>query len=1168
MPRFAMSLGLAWFLAASFSARDAACADANVANPSSATVVSLDGNDWLLATDPKNAGRNESWFRGPRPEAKQTKVPWIIQDAFPGYHGLAWYWRQFTAPTNPWTEGRFVLRFGAVDYKADVWLNDVYLGSHEGGESEFSFDVTKALKPGQPNRLAVRVLNPTHDAIDGIKLNETAHRNKVMPYSAGSAWNLGGITESVEILVVPVARVSDVFARPDWKTGVIRIQATVCNAASRNVEGQLEFSVAPAARGETLAVTRLARALPPGESVIETQIAVPNHRLWQLNEPNLYRVTSRVVTDRPQGVNEHSLRCGFRDFRFENGAFRLNGKRIYLRGSHTGNCTPVGLEQPHDPDVLRRDLINAKMMRLNMVRFISGVPKRYQLDLCDEIGLMVYDECYAGWCMGDSPQFAPRYAESTLGMVLRDRNHACVTLWGLLNETQDGPVFRHAVGFLPTLRKFDDTRVVLLNSGRFDNATVGVDLWSNESRTDPCVNHNGTSQVIEALGIKWTPGRLVFHPGEKGEYAVVRWTAPENGQANVAAAFSNASPTATTDIHVLHNDRALFDGFINLNNAGPESKYRGTVQLQKGDRIDCVVGYGNKSHGADSTGLEFVVAIAGKTYDAAKAFTLDANPNGPWTYGEFSPAERPRPDSFAAFRKNSKGTVGSVSNPGTVTWQNVLGDIHPYQPVPHTAAVLNTLRTIAGNGQPTFLSEYGVGSAVDLVHVSRHFEQIGKTEVEDAQFYRGWRDQFLADYQRYRMDEAFARPRDFFTQDIAHMAYQRFLGISAIRANPKIIGHSITGLADQGMTGEGMWTAFRELKPGATDAIFDAFAPLLWCTFVDPVNVYRNKPARFEAVLANEDVLKPGKYPVRVLVVGPNGKPVFEKRLEVAIPARTKDFEPPMVLAVFDEKVAIDGPSGKYRFVVEFEKGAAAAGGVTEFYVGDPADMPAVATEVVLLGDDAGLVEWLDKAGVKHRPFDGKSPQTARETILVVGSGPLKDAETVYPQLAERMARGSTAIFLTQEPLARGNAPTGWLPLARKGGYGFIMNWLYHKQEWCKAHPVFEGMPSPGVMDYVYYRDLIHSHSFFVETPPDNTIAGAINAAAGYNSGVVIGTYRFNAGQFLINAMRLRAELGATPPAERMFRNMIRWAAADAAKPLAPLPADFKDQLKAIGYSR
>lgn len=106
--------------------------------------------------------------------------------------------------------------------------------------------------------------------------------------------------------------------------------------------------------------------------------------------------------------------------------------------------------------------------RFNAIRFSAGVATRYQLDLCDEIGLMVYEEPYAAWCLQASPKMAERYDESLFGMVRRDRNHPSVIIWGLLNETHDGPVFRHAAAALPKLRELDDSRMVLLNSGRWD----------------------------------------------------------------------------------------------------------------------------------------------------------------------------------------------------------------------------------------------------------------------------------------------------------------------------------------------------------------------------------------------------------------------------------------------------------------------------------------------------------------------------------------------------------------------------------------------------------------------------------------------------------------------------------------------------------------------------
>jgi len=149
-------------------------------------VISLDG-EWLLASDPQNRGLEHRWWTTARPEAKKTRVPWIIQDAFPGYHGVAWYWREFEAPANLGANKRVLLRFWQVDYKADVWLNDAAVGSHEGGESSFVLEVTRAIKAGARNRLAVRVLNPTHQPIDGIVLNEIPHRNKALPYTSGNA---------------------------------------------------------------------------------------------------------------------------------------------------------------------------------------------------------------------------------------------------------------------------------------------------------------------------------------------------------------------------------------------------------------------------------------------------------------------------------------------------------------------------------------------------------------------------------------------------------------------------------------------------------------------------------------------------------------------------------------------------------------------------------------------------------------------------------------------------------------------------------------------------------------------------------------------------------------------------------------------------------------------
>jgi hypothetical protein len=1142
----------------------------NVDIPVMTSVISLDGDNWLLVVDPNNVGRQEEWQKAPRKEAKQTKVPWIIQDAFPGYHGVAWYWREFTPPDSRHVQGRYLLRFLAVDYKADVWLNGVRIGEHEGGESPFVLDATIAIKPQQPNLLAVRVLNPTHQPIDGIVLNETPHRNKALPYTSGSAWDQGGIMDSVELLVVPAVRFDDLFVRPDWKTGVIRIQAAVQNTLPNTTSAQFDFRVAPAAGGETIQTVSLQRKLHPNETFVETQVQVQNPRLWELNDPFLYRVTARVCAEGSDSFDERSVRCGFRDFRFENGAFRLNGRRIYLRCSHTGNCCPIGLELPHDPDILRRDLINAKAMRFNAIRFIAGVAKRYQLDLCDEIGLMVYEESYASWCLADSPRMAERYDESVLGMVRRDRNHPSVVVWGLLNETPDGPVFRYAVAFLPKLRALDDSRMVLLNSGGWHTQAgnlAGIESWHNLGRIDPCVTRNGTDHVIKALGITWAPGQLAFHPGRDGEYSVVRWTAPDEEKVEISAAFKSIAERATTDVHILHNSRPLFDGLINVKDGGPQTQFEVSLTVRRGDTVDCAVGYGNGDYGADTTALDFVIKSAGgKVYNAAAVFSVRNNPNGPWSYGQLASGATPDTTKFSRYATGVREEgVGCLSNPGSQVWEDLLTDSHPYQRVPHTADIIHTLRTIGGNGKPLFLSEYGIGSAIDLLRIVRHYEQLGKTEVEDAQLYRSWRDRFLTDYQRWQMDDVFDRPEEFFTQSIARMADQRLLGLNAIRSNPNVIGYSITGTVDQGMTAEGLWTTFRELKPGTADVIFDGFAPLRWCLFVEPVNTYCKTPVKLEVVLANEDALLPGEYPVRLQVVGPNTSRVFERTVTITIQDPKSKSEPPIVLPVFTEEVTIDGPPGKCRFMATFERGAAAAGEVVEFYMADPVQMPPVESEVVLWGEDTELAKWLMEHGIRTQRWSPGSP-TGREVILASHTAAPPGGPTAFAELVKRIACGSTVVFLSPAVFAKENRPTALSPLVNKGTLAVIPNWLYHKDEWCRQHPIFDGLPAGGLMDYTFYRELIPDIVWSGLDPPGKAVAAGINTSQGYSSGLMVAVYNLGAGQFILNTLRIRENLGPNPVAERLLRNMLNYAARDTNKPPVDLPANFDAQLKSLGY--
>ena len=367
---------------------------------------------------------------------------------------------------------------------ADVWVNGKHVGRHEGAQTRFTFDATDAIKPGAKNRIAVRVLS-LFGTMDGFVRSQT-------PHGGYRDFNLGGIFDSVELLIVPQVRMDDLFVRADPKTGKIRIEAEIHNESKKAVKGSIGFSVTPANGGESISAVNLDQEIPPGTSTIRAEMQVANPRLWQLNDPNLYRMNGRVAAAGSNSVDETSTRFGFRDFRFENGYFRLNGKRVFWRSAHSGADTPITIRLPYDPGLVRQDLVNLKAMGFNGIRFISTMGLRFLIDMCDEIGLMVYEESHASWMVDDSPKLAERQDSSVTGMILRDRNHPSVVMWGLLNETGDGPVFRHAVAQLPLVRRLDDSRVVLLGSGRFDTMTFvnGLEIWKPDAGFAPCLTHN------------------------------------------------------------------------------------------------------------------------------------------------------------------------------------------------------------------------------------------------------------------------------------------------------------------------------------------------------------------------------------------------------------------------------------------------------------------------------------------------------------------------------------------------------------------------------------------------------------------------------------------------------------------------------------------------------
>ncbi len=1148
-------------------------------------VLRLDGTNWRLGIDPGNTGRKAKWYEAPLRDALPATVPGVIQSGFPEYHGVAWYWHEFSAPANPHADGRYWLRFHAVDYLAEVWLNGVKLGGHEGAQEPFLLEATTVIKPGAANILAVRVLNPTHGLIDEIRLEEVAEGRRDYPKPEDNAYNTGGIIDSVELLIAPVVRVAELQVVPDWKTGDVHVVVDLHNAGAKPVDGEIRLTIAPAAGIETAAAINTLKLLDPGATKVEEVLHVSDHRLWEINSPYLYRVTARIRNAHDFSADESSTICGFRDLRFEDGYFRFNGHRIHLHGAlYTILQYPVMLSVPYDDDLFRRDMLNMKMLGLNIARITCGpaLPAR-MLEVTDELGLLVCEEHFAARELEPSRFMEERWNESVRQVIRRDRNHPSIVMWCLLNEYfADDKLLRHAAQSLDLVRSLDQTRLVLLNSGGFDRLA------------GPGAPHGASVVKQSTLG-----GSLLLQPGPEGEYSVVRWTCPESGAYTISGALSiymrRALAETAAGFQVLLDGKSIFDAALKGNEKGvANAPFTLKRVLTKGDTLDFAQGPGGVSADPAVAWRRLSANIrssAGDEHDMGAEFSTNTNPNGVWRYGYFSPGSKPNAATFKLFDVDDplRKKLGNLSNPGSSQWETHISDIHPYQSFPHTAEIIHGMRSMR-TGAPILLSEFGVCGGQDYPRYMRHYEQLGRENSAEAGLFRQKLDEFMGHWQRFRLDECWTQPEDYFAQSQRTHASLVLNDYNAWLANPDIVGFfNSTQIVDAWYHGAGITNYFRELKPGMADTYTDVMSPVRWCLFVNPVNLYRGTSVRCEASLLNLDRLKPGQYPVRFQVTGPKATRVFEKTVQVEIPAADTNPEPPFVRQVFSEDIKIDSPSGKYRFLATFEHGAAAGGGDVEFYVGDAAEMPPVRHEVVLYGHDPELAAWCAARGIRINNALAEE-QREREIILISGtfSG---DRLTFFTNLAERMARGSAAVFLNPDilidPVAGGAEPASprggglplrWAPLtpSSRPALATVRNWYFRMDHWAKPHPIFDGLPAAGIMDYTFYRDLLSDRLLDIAEPPRESVCGVVQTSVVFwgdrsqfqepEAGLMLSIYQSHAGCFIVNTLRIRENLGIVPAAERLLRNILNYAAKDLEQPLAPLPTDFDQQLRAFGY--
>jgi beta-galactosidase len=396
------------------------------------------------------------------------------------YQGPAWYRAQIVVD-NPYKSGRTLLHFEGVGQKTEVFVYTTKAGEHVGGYDEWTVDITDAVADFQTKEtFKTQFKNKIP-----ISIRVDNSRDLEMIPSNLSDFNLyGGIYRYLNLVYVPSVSVDKIFADAsvdqNEKKGLIHLTGRFYNPEK-----------------ETSANMSVALKDPQGKSVWElnktvsltnedaslAEIDVKNPMLWSPDFPRMYTLEIKLKTESGECV--HAEKVGFRNFQFaDNGPFMLNGKRLLLRGTHRHE-DHAGVGAAMTETMIRKEMRMIKEMGANFIRLGHYQQSRIVLDLCDSLGILVWEEI--PWCRGGlgGDTYKEQARRMLTNMISQHYNHPAVIVWGMGNENDwpgDFPEFdkEKIRTFMKELNdlshKLDPSRVTAIR--RCDFCKDIVDVYS------------------------------------------------------------------------------------------------------------------------------------------------------------------------------------------------------------------------------------------------------------------------------------------------------------------------------------------------------------------------------------------------------------------------------------------------------------------------------------------------------------------------------------------------------------------------------------------------------------------------------------------------------------------------------------------------------------------
>lgn len=483
-----------------------------------------------------------------------------------------------------------------------------------------------------------------------------------------------------------------------------------------------------------------------------------------------------------------------------------------------------------------------------------------------------------------------------------------------------------------------------------------------------------------------------------------------------------------------------------------------------------------------------------------------------------------------------------------VVWDPRHGDTHGYFRTPLQAGSQYVLRRMGRGAKPYFVSEFGVNGVSRGGLLAKQFAQEGFGSVSNTHTcaHREMGELLDGVWRRAGLADLYANTETFTRETFRQSAYSRGKMIDCMRSNPQVCGFSMADLTAWS-NGLGVMNFYRDFEPYERDMLVEKMAPLHWCLFFANDCIEACGEASLEVVLANEDALGPGTYPVRARVVSKERGCVWEFRTNLTVKAAVAPARPLLAQQVFKERFRVTEP-GDYECSVECERGAFPTGGTATLRVTEPARArPGTRVETVGFTDAENA--WLAARGVTV-VAEGKAER------ILVGRTVLSDA--AWSNLAARAEAGATVAVLDPDSLVRkpgSEKPKGvntgltsfarcFPKLPKDLKVRLIFNWAYRTFAVVKPDALTAGLPV-GVCDDRYFAASYPCCLF--ETASTERIASfAVGLPAtqgdelhGSDFGVTLGAWRYGKGRVILNGFRLFEGKHATDPyAGRLLLNL------------------------------